>query len=90
MQTEVTGLTGLIKFDHEGFRSNFELDIVELTPEGLTKKGVWNTTIGANLTHLIETEDEANAKMDLRNVTFIVMISLVSFIVILVNRIIPF
>lgn len=73
----MTGLTGLIKFDHEGFRSDFKLDIIELTSEGLIKKGTWNTTEGVNFTQTIETEDEANSKMDLRNVTFIVMISMV-------------
>lgn len=77
LQSEVTGLSGLIKFDHEGFRSDFKLDIIELTSEGLIKKGTWNTTEGVNFTQTIETEDEANSKMDLRNVTFVVMISMV-------------
>lgn len=79
LQTEVRGLTGLIKFDHEGFRSDFELDIIELTTEGIVKKGIWNTTLGANLTHAIDAEDETTVTGDLRNMTFTVMISLVMY-----------
>uniref|UniRef100_A0A1B6MI21 Ionotropic glutamate receptor C-terminal domain-containing protein n=1 Tax=Graphocephala atropunctata TaxID=36148 RepID=A0A1B6MI21_9HEMI len=75
--SEVTGLSGLIKFDHEGFRSDLKLDIVELTSEGIMKKGTWNTSEGVNFTQTIEEENEANAKLGLKNVTFIVMISLV-------------
>ena len=31
------GLTGKVSFDAAGFRSNFNLEIVELRKEGLTK-----------------------------------------------------
>ncbi|XP_046673759.1 glutamate receptor ionotropic, kainate 2-like [Homalodisca vitripennis] len=75
--SEVTGLSGLIKFDHEGFRSDFKLDIIELTSEGIVKKGTWNASEGVNFTQTVEAEDEANLKLDLKNVTFVVMISLV-------------
>ncbi|XP_054270568.1 glutamate receptor ionotropic, kainate 2-like isoform X2 [Macrosteles quadrilineatus] len=75
--TEITGMTGLIKFDHEGFRTDFKLDIIELTTEGIMKKGTWNTTEGVNFTQSFDTESEENAKKDLRNVTFVVMISMV-------------
>lgn len=70
-------MTGLIKFDHEGFRTDFKLDIIELTTEGIMKKGTWNTTEGVNFTQSFDTESEENAKKDLRNVTFVVMISMV-------------
>ena len=36
-QVEMDGLTGKVSFDAEGFRSNFNLEIVELRKEGLTK-----------------------------------------------------
>uniref|UniRef100_A0A1B6GVG8 Ionotropic glutamate receptor C-terminal domain-containing protein n=1 Tax=Cuerna arida TaxID=1464854 RepID=A0A1B6GVG8_9HEMI len=75
--SEVSGLTGLIKFDNEGFRSDIKLDIIELTAEGIVKKGTWNTTEGVNFTKSVEQEDEASLKPDLKNVTFVVMISLV-------------
>lgn len=83
----MTGLTGLIKFDHEGFRTDIQLDIVEVTAEGLVKKGSWNTSEGINFTQtLIEPEEEVDSIMDMRNVTFVVMISLVrSLATILLN-----
>ncbi|XP_045593286.1 glutamate receptor ionotropic, kainate 2 isoform X4 [Procambarus clarkii] len=47
---QVNGLTGLIKFDTEGFRRDVTLDIVELTKEGLSRVGRWDPTSGANYT----------------------------------------
>lgn len=74
----MTGLTGLIKFDNEGFRTDIKLDIIELTAEGLVKKGTWNTSDGINFTQTIESaEEEVISNLDMRNVTFVVMISLV-------------
>nr|KAF7409253.1 hypothetical protein H0235_014105 [Vespula pensylvanica] len=47
----MTGLTGIIKFDHQGFRSDFILDIIELNnKDGLKKIGTWNSTKGINFT----------------------------------------
>ena len=36
-QVELDGLTGRIKFDHDGLRTEFELQIVELKKHGLEK-----------------------------------------------------
>ncbi|CAH2047173.1 unnamed protein product, partial [Iphiclides podalirius] len=47
---EMKGLTGVIKFDHQGFRSDFTLDIIELTRDGLQKAGSWNSSEGVNYT----------------------------------------
>ncbi|KAJ2951074.1 hypothetical protein O0L34_g5454 [Tuta absoluta] len=47
---EMKGLTGVIKFDHQGFRSDFTLDIIELTRDGLQKAGIWNSSVGVNYT----------------------------------------
>ena len=44
------GLSGKIKFDGAGFRSDFKLDIVELKREGLVQVGVWDPSNGANFT----------------------------------------
>ena len=44
------GLTGQIQFDSLGFRSDFNLDIIELKKEGLVKVGTWNQGTGANFT----------------------------------------
>lgn len=74
-------MTGIIKFDHEGFRSNFMLDIVELTfTDGLRKKGTWNSSEGLNLTLVTSDEPPAGEAMSLMNKTFVVMIALVSIV----------
>ncbi|CAH1961061.1 unnamed protein product [Acanthoscelides obtectus] len=39
----VKGLTGLIRFDTEGFRSDFNIDIMELSLGGLITVGQWNS-----------------------------------------------
>lgn len=44
---EAEKLTGNIKFGTEGFRTDFTLDIVKLTEDGLSKIGQWK---GSNLT----------------------------------------
>ncbi|XP_055949949.1 glutamate receptor ionotropic, kainate 2-like [Argiope bruennichi] len=46
----VKGLTGDIKFDHHGFRSDFKLKVLELTYEGLREAGEWNIHTGLNMT----------------------------------------
>ncbi|XP_072157051.1 glutamate receptor ionotropic, kainate 2 isoform X1 [Bemisia tabaci] len=74
---EISGLTGVIKFDNQGFRSNFMLDVVELTKEGLTKIGTWNSTEGVNFT---KSYGEAYAQVveSLHNKTFVVTVILSS------------
>ena len=42
------GLSGDLHFDQKGHRSNFQVEVVELTTEGLTKVGTWNTSEGEN------------------------------------------
>ncbi|XP_071450570.1 glutamate receptor ionotropic, kainate 2 isoform X3 [Hetaerina americana] len=68
---EMKGLTGVIKFDNQGFRSNFMLDVVELTRDGLQKIGTWNSTAGVNFTR---TYGEAYTQIveSLQNKTFVV------------------
>ncbi|XP_066262969.1 glutamate receptor ionotropic, kainate 2 [Euwallacea similis] len=68
---EMRGLTGVIKFDHQGFRSDFMLDIVELTRDGLKKIGTWNASEGVNFTR---TYGEAYTQIVeiIQNKTFVV------------------
>lgn len=77
LQVEMRGLTGVIKFDHQGFRSDFMLDIVELTREGLKKIGTWNASEGVNFTR---TYGEAYTQIVeiIQNKTFVVTTILVS------------
>ncbi|XP_043279379.1 glutamate receptor ionotropic, kainate 2 isoform X2 [Venturia canescens] len=69
---EMTGLTGVIKFDHQGFRSDFTLDIIELnSKEGLKKIGTWNSTEGVNFTRSFG-DAYTQIVENLQNKTFIV------------------
>nr|WHU27577.1 NMDA receptor 3 [Matsumurasca onukii] len=75
--SEFDGVTGLVKFDHEGFRTDFRLDILDLTPKGLKRTGTWNISEGVNFTQLTYDDSSVtHAKRDLRNMSFVVMIAL--------------
>jgi len=47
---EINGLTGRIKFDENGLRSQFNLQVIEMQAEGLVPVGTWNSLDGANFT----------------------------------------
>lgn len=72
------GLTGVIKFDHQGFRSDFTLDIIELTRDGLQKAGTWNSSEGVNYTRSYG-ENQKQIVEILQNKTLIVTTILVSY-----------
>ncbi|KAK7863959.1 hypothetical protein R5R35_000076 [Gryllus longicercus] len=74
-KTAVQGFSGKILFDNEGFRSNIELDIIEVVMDkGIQKVGTWNTTLGLNLTRV--SPDVESGSESLMNRTFIVLIAL--------------
>ena len=70
------GLSGKIKFDAEGFRSNFQLDIVELKKDSLAKVGAWDPINGANFSYNF-TEITTGIVESLHNKTLIVSTILV-------------
>ncbi len=75
-QTVVQGLSGEIKFDNQGYRTNFAVDIMELTSSGLAKIGIWNTTDGLTITRVYETSG-GFVEGSLKNKTFIILTTLV-------------
>lgn len=78
MQKDFKGLTGKIKFDQEGFRTDIELELVDLTQNGLRVTGTWNTNNGINISTNPITDTVLNGKeFDLRNRSFIVITALV-------------
>jgi hypothetical protein len=77
LQSELVGLSGLIKFDHQGFRTDIELDLIEVTEVGLVKKGSWNSSLGITVIPPPPIETFIPEGEDLRNITFIVLIALV-------------
>ncbi|XP_071525539.1 LOW QUALITY PROTEIN: glutamate receptor ionotropic, kainate 2-like [Panulirus ornatus] len=75
-QVQVYGLTGLIKFDADGFRSDFQLDILEMeVKETLQKVGTWTLAGGANYTRTWRETIDQVAK-NLQNRTLIVSTAL--------------
>ncbi|XP_055852897.1 glutamate receptor ionotropic, kainate 2-like isoform X2 [Episyrphus balteatus] len=45
----VSGLTGEIKFDNQGLRTDFQLETIELNPSGLSNVGSWSTSDGFSI-----------------------------------------
>lgn len=76
-QVEISGLTNVIKFDNQGFRTDFELDVVEVNKEGLSKIGTWNASQGINFTRSF-VEAYSNIVDNLHNKTLVVTLILVS------------
>ncbi|XP_046399579.1 glutamate receptor ionotropic, kainate 2-like [Ischnura elegans] len=78
--SEMKGLSGAIHFDNQGFRTNFVLNIVELTEYGLIQIGTWNSTEGLNLTRSHATDgismDVGEHMESLQNKTFVVLTAL--------------
>ncbi|KAL9900013.1 kainate-type ionotropic glutamate receptor subunit 1D isoform 1-T1 [Glossina fuscipes fuscipes] len=76
---EMKGLTNVIKFDHQGFRTDFVLDIVELSQSGIRKIGNWNSTSpeGINFTRTFS-QKQQEIEANLKNKTLIVTTILVS------------
>ncbi|GAB6022610.1 hypothetical protein CHUAL_006707 [Chamberlinius hualienensis] len=56
---QLNGVSGIVGFDTNGFRSNFDLDVVEVSPHGVTKVGTWSSRfkdkhhIGLNMTRRV-------------------------------------
>ena len=67
-EVEFTGLTGEIKFDSEGFRSSFPLDLMEKFHNRLKKTAIWTEKGGVNYT-LTATEMIGQAVLKLQNKT---------------------
>ncbi|XP_076307933.1 glutamate receptor ionotropic, kainate 2-like isoform X2 [Tachypleus tridentatus] len=65
------GLTGEIKFDRYGFRSDLNLKLIELTHEGLQDAGDWSVKAGIKITGNT-TKAIEEVKASLKNKTLIV------------------
>ncbi|KAG7201425.1 hypothetical protein KM043_004185 [Ampulex compressa] len=72
---EMSGLTGVIRFDTQGFRSDFSLDIVSISRKGLKKIGTWNGTSGIEWIPNVRRPGLPKEK-SLQHKHFIVLISL--------------
>lgn len=78
-QMEVDGLTGIIKFDEDGFRSEIEIDVLEIMSYGLEKVGTWTLEDG-----FVETKDnvspaEQEGSESMKGKHFVVLTALVCY-----------
>lgn len=64
----VNGLTGNIKFDDHGQRTDFTLDVIEYKKTGFRKSGTWDPRNKVTITRNL-TSDESDVKEALRNKT---------------------
>nr|CAI5834720.1 unnamed protein product [Callosobruchus analis] len=82
------GVTGLTKFNTEGYRSEFELGVFFLKEGGIVEVGTWNSSRGLNLTAL-PSQELINDEDSLRNKSFTVIITLTEPYGMLKNEIKP-
>lgn len=73
------GLTGMVQFDNEGFRTNIMLDIMELSYNGLQRVGTWNSSGKLNITRMLLPTSVHDSE-SLHNRTFRVLTALVSLV----------
>lgn len=73
------GLTGTIKFDQRGLRTDFQLEIIELKKDGLVMVGEWTEKAGVNITRNF-TESYSEIVESLQNKTLIVTTIYVSYL----------
>lgn len=74
----MTGLTGEIKFDYEGLRTEFVLEIVELTVSGMQKIGTWNSEDGITIDRPSAPVSLEPDQRSLVNKSFVVITAIVS------------
>lgn len=79
MQSNYTGLTGIIEFDTKGTRSNVEIDVMTLDAKGFTKFGSFNPTRIPRLSILpVEENFVDTSDLPIDQMTFTVITALVS------------
>ncbi|XP_020295440.1 glutamate receptor ionotropic, kainate 2-like isoform X1 [Pseudomyrmex gracilis] len=73
---QIYGLSGMIKFDTAGFRTEFQVDILTLGKQGLEKIGTWKTDNGIEWILKNRVRTMKGVEKNLSNKHFIVLISL--------------
>ncbi|XP_055907336.1 glutamate receptor ionotropic, kainate 2-like isoform X2 [Eupeodes corollae] len=72
----ISGITGELKFDNQGLRTDFQLDTIELTSSGLSKIGTWSSSQGFSINRKpIQNSFEVDNR-SLVNKTFVVITAL--------------
>lgn len=75
----IDGITGNVKFDTDGRRTNFQIYIYDLTFHGYVQTGSWNPSDGVSVSAFSQPSMSGIDNESLFNRTFIVLTVLVSF-----------
>ncbi|CAH0586967.1 unnamed protein product [Chrysodeixis includens] len=73
---EIDGLTGIVRFDEDGFRSDVEIDVLEVMSYGLDKVGTWTIEDGFVETKVDVPEAEQEGSESMKGKHFIVLTAL--------------
>ncbi|KAI5645987.1 ligand-gated ion channel domain-containing protein [Phthorimaea operculella] len=73
---EIDGITGPVSFDESGFRSDFEVDVIELGDQGLEMVGTWNQEDGYTLQRPVKPVQELEGSDSMKGKHFIVLTAL--------------
>lgn len=82
LQSNYSGLTGLVEFDTKGMRSNIAIDVMYLDQKGLNKIGNFKPNTIERLSFLTLTEEiDESEDRPINEMTFNVIISVVSLMI---------
>ncbi|XP_013173425.1 PREDICTED: glutamate receptor ionotropic, kainate 2-like [Papilio xuthus] len=73
---EIDGMTGVIKFDEDGLRSDFEVDVLEVMSHGFEKVGTWNAEDGYEDTRTVIPPVEEEGSDSMKGKHFIILTAL--------------
>lgn len=77
MQTVIDGITKSVKFDENGHRTEFEVQVSQLNTQGVVPMATWSIETGVKSTSDNAVSAEDSTLMSLKNITFVVLTSLV-------------
>ncbi|CAH2047181.1 unnamed protein product, partial [Iphiclides podalirius] len=73
---DIDGLTGIIKFDEDGLRADFEIDVLEVMSHGLEKVGTWTADEGYAESRIIIPQVEEEGSDSMKGKHFIILTAL--------------
>lgn len=73
----LNGLTGPIRFDYEGLRTDFQLEVIELSVSGMQQIGQWSTEGGFQMNRPAPAHTLEPDMRSLMNKSFVVVTAIV-------------
>lgn len=76
----LNGLTGPIRFDYEGLRTDFQLEVIELSVSGMQQIGQWSTEGGFEMNRPAPAHTLEPDMRSLMNKSFVVVTAIVGIL----------